>query len=152
MSPVDLPKLAQLSKELSDALASAAYYAHEIQSLVQLHLQGENGEGVGKVTNGNHRVLERPMMDQSTYCVTWRGKSLHLGHTRCFWLLARLVRRPNQYVPHLDLLNDVWDDEELTTATIRSTVCQLRRRLRKRRMHCLADAIRGHNGHYILEL
>lgn len=152
MTSLNLPKLVQLAKELSDALTSAAYYAHEIQSLVQLQLRNELGESDGQVKTKSDGFSERPMLDQSTYSVTWQGRSLHLGHTRCFWLLARLVRRPNQYVTHLDLLNDVWDDEELTTATIRSTVCQLRRRLRKSRMRHLADAIRGHNGHYILEL
>ncbi len=94
----------------------------------------------------------RPLLSESTLSVSWHGRSLHLGHTLSFRLLDRLARRPNQYVTHLDLLRDVWDDEELATATIRSVVRHLRRRLREGGMTGLAKAIRGHNGRYILDL
>ena len=67
-------------------------------------------------------------------------------------LLERLARCPNQYVTHLDLLRDVWEDEYTATATIRSLVRQLRRKLRGAGWADLAAAIRGHNGRYVLSL
>lgn len=148
----EFQKIVRLSKELSDALANSAYLAHELHKAVQRLEQLRAAEPTMTPASCSPDHCERPMLDQGTFSVLWRGKTLMLGHTRCFWLLARLARRPNQFVTHLDLLNDVWEDEELATATIRSTVCQLRRLLRRKRMHRLAKAIRGHNGHYILEL
>ena len=77
---------------------------------------------------------------------------MHLGNTLTFRLLERLARCPNQYVTHLDLIRDVWEDELLdtTTATIRSLVRQLRCKLRGAGWTDLAAAIRGHNGRYVL--
>jgi DNA-binding winged helix-turn-helix (wHTH) protein len=69
-----------------------------------------------------------------------------------FRVLERLSRRPNQFVTHHDLLQEVWEDELLELATIRSTVRHLRRRLCDGGMEDLANAIRGYNGRYILEL
>lgn len=146
-------RLAQLARQLSETLVTAAYCTEEMRTIVLLeHREGSVDHNGDPLHRNGKMGSQRPLLDQSTYSVTWNGKSLHLGHTRCFWLLTRLARRPNQYVTHLDLLNDVWDDEELTTATIRSTVCQLRRRLRHRGMRGLARAIRGHNGHYVLDV
>ncbi len=150
MTTDNVNRLAQLTRQLSETLVTAAYCAEEIRTLV--HVEPAHDQAAQDRTPNTSRPSAngRPLLDQSTFSVTWHGKSLRLGHTRSFWLLARLARRPNQYVSHLDLLNEVWDDEELTTATIRSTVCQLRRRLRRCGMRALATAIRGHNGHYIL--
>ena len=53
-----------------------------------------------------------------------------MGNTLAYRLLKRLARCPNQYVTHLDLLRDVWEDEFTATATIRSLVRQLRLKLR----------------------
>lgn len=58
----------------------------------------------------------------------------------------------HQYVTHLGLLRDVWDDEALTVATVRSVARNLRLKLREGDMAELAAAIRGHNGRYVLEL
>ena len=60
---------------------------------------------------GRADPVERPLLDESTLSVIWKGKSLHLGNTLAFRLLERLARCPNQYVTHLDLLRDVWEDE-----------------------------------------
>ena len=97
-------------------------------------------------------MVERPLLDESTLSVSWKGKALHLGNTLAFRLLERLARCPNQYVTHLDLLRDVWEDEFTATATIRSLVRQLRRKLRGAGWTDLAAAIRGHNGRYVLSL
>ena len=143
----DSQRLAHLIRKLSETLVTAACCADELRDVVQKDAVVDLA-GASAVGNRNGR----PLLDESTFCVIWRGRSLRLGHTRSFWLLARLARRPNQYVTHLDLLNDVWDDDGLTTATIRSTICQLRKRLCRSGMKSLAKSIRGHNGHYMLSV
>lgn len=45
--------------------------------------RGEDGSGM--VRFGVHR----PLFDESTLSVIWRGNVLPLGHTQAFWLLAR---------------------------------------------------------------
>src|SRR6185312_14513309 len=117
-------RLDVLASQLTEALMTAAICAQEIQAVVRAQLDGQTG--FGHDANGlaprqtNH--VQRPLLDESTLSVIWKGKTLHLGHTLAFRLLERLARRPNQYVTHMDLLRDVWEDEELATATIRSPV------------------------------
>jgi DNA-binding response OmpR family regulator len=156
MKTHELRRALQLVAQLEEALMTSAICVKEIRAELDLHDSLERGfsdlQGRGRNCPEARMKTPRPFLDQSTLSVSWRGKSLHLGHTRAFWLLSRLSRRPNQYVTHLDLLHDVWDDEELEVATIRSAVRHLRRRLRDGDMSELAEAIRGHNGHYILEL
>jgi DNA-binding response OmpR family regulator len=156
MMPHNAQRLAHLAGQLEEALMTAAICAKEIHAEIDAELDDTHADPTGQshfAAHGNlARINHRPLLDESTLSVTWRGKSLHLGHTRAFWVLYRISRRPNQYVTHLDLLHDVWDDEELETATIRSVVRHLRRRLRDGGMSELADAIRGHHGRYILAL
>lgn len=94
----------------------------------------------------------RPILDQSTFSVIWRDKKIEIGHNRSFWILHRLAQSPNQYVTHLDLLHDVWDSDDKTTATIRSAVRHLRDWLKQNGLCDLAEAIRGQHGHYILKI
>jgi DNA-binding response OmpR family regulator len=148
MSP-KAKRIVLLAKQLNDALMNAALYADRIQS----ELAGDDAQ-TEIAPNGDsiRSSLCRPLLDEATLSVHWADKSLHLGHTRAYWLLDRLARRPNQYVTHLDLLNDVWDNEEAPIATLRSAVRHLRQRLVCGGMPDLAHAIRGHNGRYILSL
>jgi DNA-binding response OmpR family regulator len=156
MTTRKVQRLAKLTNQLAETLMTAAICAEEIRTEIHAELDGSNAVTAGHWGDGTHRnspaMKQRPILDESTLCVTWNAKSLHLGHTRAFWLLARLSRRPNQYVTHLDLLHEVWDDESLAPATIRSVVRHLRHRLRDGGMSELAAAIRGHNGRYILSL
>jgi DNA-binding response OmpR family regulator len=148
-------RLSQLSKQLVDSLMSAAICAQEIRAEIAAVCSDDDGQTAqprGAPGGESSHDGRRPLLDESTLSVTWRGNSVHLGHTRAFWLLDRLARRPNQYVTHLDLLHDVWDDEELSTATIRSAVRHLRRRLDDGGLGELAAGIRGHNGRYMLAL
>lgn len=151
MTEYDPQELVQLKNQLADALSRAAYYAERMLTVVAIAEEQthQNGNGFARKSQSG---LHYPLIDQATFSVTWQGKSVRLGHTRSFWLLVALSRRPNKYVTHLDLLSDVWENEDLTTATIRSTVCQLRRRLIEHGMGGLASAIQGHNGHYVLML
>jgi DNA-binding response OmpR family regulator len=156
MTTQKVQRLAQLTNQLAETLMTAAICAEELRTEIHAELDGGDGVLAGHSRDGLGRDLshanQRPWLDQSTLSVRWNGKSLHLGHTRAFWLLDRLARRPNQYVTHLDLLHDVWDDEDLADSTIRSVVRHLRCRLRDGGMGELASAIRGHNGRYILAL
>ena len=147
-------RLQQLASQLAETLMTAVICVEEIRGAVRPELDDDgqhDGPTVRSKANAGY-ITPRPLLSESTLTVSWKGRTLHLGHTVSYRLLDRLARRPNQYVTHLDLLRDVWDDEELATATIRSVVRHLRRRLRDGGMIELAQAIRGHNGRYILEL
>jgi DNA-binding response OmpR family regulator len=140
-------RLDRLASQLAETLMTAAICAKELRSEVRAEMNKE----LRSVPAGE-TVNRRPLMSESTLSVLWNGKSLFLGHTVYFRLLERLSRRPNQFITHLDLLRDVWDDELLATATIRSGVRHLRQRLRAGGMGDLAKYILGHNGRYILEI
>jgi DNA-binding response OmpR family regulator len=155
MTPDKVRRLDALASQLSEALMTAAICAREIHAVVRTLIDSETPIELSRGANGSAHFVQdkqRPLLDESTLSVMWNDKKLHLGHTLSYRLLARLARRPNQYVTHLDLIRDVWDDDDLATATIRSLVRELRRKLRSGGMTDLADAIRGHNGRYILDL
>ena len=155
MTPDKVRRLDALASQLSEALMTAAICAQEIHAVVRTLIDSETHIELGRGANGSAHFVhdkQRPLLDESTLSVIWNDKKLHLGHTLAYRLLARLARRPNQYVTHLDLIRDVWDDDDLATATIRSLVRELRRKLRSGGMTDLAAAIRGHNGRYILDL
>ncbi|MBN9519273.1 winged helix-turn-helix transcriptional regulator [bacterium] len=146
-------RLNVLAGQLAEALMTAAICAREIQAVARTEIaEAELGHRPDGFVPRPLGPVERPLLDESTLSVIWKGKSLHLGNTLAFRLLERLARCPNQYVTHLDLLRDVWEDELLATATIRSLVRQLRCKLRGAGWVDLATAIRGHNGHYVLSL
>ena len=144
-------RVGRLAAQLIETLMTAAICAEEIRAAVDAEHDG-NSHAVARSFPGLKPNGQRPLLDDSTLCVIWKGRSLRLGHTMAFRVLERLSRRPNQFVTHHDLLQDVWEDDLLELATIRSTVRHLRRRLRDGGMEELATAIRGHNGRYILEL
>jgi DNA-binding response OmpR family regulator len=150
MTTQNVARLAHLSSQLAESLMTAVICADEIRVTIRTEIEHLHGGPATEVGETNRATIHRPMLDESTFSVMWQGKSLYLGHTRLFWVLNRLARKPGQFVTHLDLLHDVWDDEELTTATIRSVIRHLRCRLRNGGMEGLAAAIQGHNGHYAL--
>ena len=129
----------------------AALCAKELASVVrEMHDPlpvRANGNAVG-----GRGMLGRPILDEATLSVVWNGRVLHLGHTQGFWLLARLSRSANQYVTHLDLIQEIWDDDFTDTTVLRAGVRRLRTKLRRGGMGDLADAIVGHHGRYMLSL
>lgn len=146
-------RLDALAGQLAEALMTAAICAQEIQAAFRTEVaEAELGLHSGRLVPRPPYPVERPLLDESTLSVIWKGKALHLGNTLAFRLLERLARCPNQYVTHLDLLRDVWEDEFTASATIRSLVRQLRRKLCGAGWADLAAAIRGHNGRYVLSL
>ena len=153
MTADKIHRLDALAKQLAETLMTAVLCTREIGEVVRAHLDSNlaSRPHAGLMVNGsNHQ--HRPLLDESTLSVFWKGKKLHLGHTRCFWVLSRLARRSGQYVTHLDLIRDVWENEDLRTSTIRSLVRRLRKKLARGGMSDLAAAIEGHNGRYILNL
>jgi hypothetical protein len=94
----------------------------------------------------------RPIVDQDTFTVTFRGRTCFLGNTLPFRLFARLAVRPNVCVARAALLAEVWQGTR-SDSSVRSTVKILRRRLRSAGLTVLADAIDGSvSGHYRLRL
>jgi DNA-binding response OmpR family regulator len=147
-------RLDVLCRQLTENIMGAALCAQEIAALVR---EKHDDKGRPNVHgNGQRRneqgVLHRPLLDEPTLSVVWNGSMLHLGHTQGYWLLARLARSANRYVTHLDLLQDVWDDESADTTVLRAGVRRLRVKLRGGGMGDLADAIVGHHGRYMLNL
>jgi len=147
-------RLEHLTGHLAETLMSAAFCVEEIRGAVRAVIHDSTvGRNPAAGRNGKVRpATVRPILSESTLSVVWKGRSVYLGNTLGYRLLGRLARSPNQFVTHLDLLQEVWENEELATGTIRSVVRHLRRRLRDGGMGGLAKAIKGHNGRYILEL
>lgn len=156
MPPEDDRKLNMLCRQLSESLMSAALCAKEISEIARTQTDDDSDGRPGANGNGHRRngasIQQRPLLDEDTLSVIWKGRTLHLGHTQGFWLLARLARCPNHYVTHLDLLQEIWDDEFADTTLLRAGVQRLRVKLRQGSMGDLADAIAGHNGRYMLNL
>ncbi len=148
-------RLHHLSTQLAELLMTAALCAQELQHAIEAELGWDrNGLACDPAAAANPPgPAGRPLVDRATLTVTWQGRSVQLGHTRGFRLLECLARRPNRYVTHVDLIREVWDDnDELSTDTIRSVVSQLRCKLRAHGMEDLATAIAGHCGRYVLKL
>jgi DNA-binding response OmpR family regulator len=92
-------------------------------------------------------------IDPNRRTVYFRGRTRFLGGRLPFRLLGRLARRPNTFVSHEDLLEDVWDGAVRSDDAVRSAVKALRQRLRPAGLGDLADAIDGTvPGHYALRL
>lgn len=144
-------RLEVLCRQLTENIMGAALCAKELASLVrELHdLTPARANGQAVRSRG---TVGRPILDEATLSVVWNGRALHLGHTQGFWLLARLARSANQYVTHLDLIQEIWDDDFTDTTVLRAGVRRLRIKLRRGGMGDLADAIVGHHGRYMLSV
>ncbi len=94
----------------------------------------------------------RPIADRNTLSILWHGRSCFLGNTLLFRFFERIARSSNRYVPHVDLLDEVWGTHREAT-TIRGVAKRLRDRLIASGMADLARAIDGSvSGHYRLML
>ncbi len=149
-------RLDMLSRQLTESLMSAAICAKEIGEIAHAQAEDDDKGKPGANDNGRGRSgspnEQRPLLDEATLTVTWRGRTLHLGYTQGFRLLTRLARRATQYVTHLDLLREIWDDDFADTTLLRAGMQRLKVKLRRGGMADLADAIVGHRGRYMLDL
>lgn len=87
-------------------------------------------------------VSQLPLVDADTLAVHWKGKTCFLGKTLAFKLFARLARRPNHFLSHDLLLDEVWECR-VTKEAMRSVVKVLKQKLRQAGMEDLAAAIDG---------
>ena len=138
-------------RQLTENIMGAALCAKEFASLVREMHDPPPARANGQAVRSRGTV-GRPILDEATVSVLWNGRVLHLGHTQGFWLLARLSRSANQDVTHLDLIQEIWDDDFTDTTVLRAGVRRLRIKLRRGGMGDLADAIVGHHGRYMLSL
>lgn len=83
-----------------------------------------------------------PYIDWPMLSVVHRGRRCFLGDTFPFRLIAKLIGHPNRFFSYDELLGDVWDSVRSRTA-VRSVVKVLRAKLRRSRLHELAEAIDG---------
>ena len=91
------------------------------------------------------------LIDAAQRTVHYRGRTCFLRGRLPFRLLTRLARRPNTFVSHDDLLDDVWEGAVRSDDAVRSAVKALRQKLRQAGLDDLADAIDGTlPGHYAL--
>lgn len=144
-------RLDVLCRQLTESIMGAALCAKEIATIVR-DMRDGGAPHVNGQQCGGRGYPGRPMLDEATLSVVWNGRALHLGHTQGFWLLARLARSTNQYVTHLDLIQEIWNDDFTDTTVLRAGVRRLRIKLRRGGMGDLADAIVGHHGRYMLSL
>lgn len=143
-------KVVLLSRQLTERIMSAALCAKELDAIANAVADPDPSTATER-GHRNRTSAGRPLMDDATLSVLWRGKSLHLGNTKGYWLLTRLLRCVNQYVTHLDLLREVWDDELADSTVLRAGVRRLRIKLRRGGMTELARAIIGHHGRYMFD-
>jgi len=131
----------QILSELSQAHLRAALCISQLDELVAIDCDVE-------VPNG--QLI--PRVDESKFCIAWRGRSCFLGHTKSFHLFICLLRRANRYVSYDHLLRDVWNGDVKSPDTVRSAIRELKKRLSRARMGRLAQLISGQGKHYGLIL
>jgi DNA-binding response OmpR family regulator len=153
MIPASLQTIDLAFEQVHDIFLTAVARSRQLQAMTRAEIAkliGPSSRGNGKLSSATSVIDRRPLLDNSTFRVTWKSQSLHIGDTRGYWLLDRLARRPNHYVACVDLIHEVWKDDDIVFATVRSTVRNLRNTLRNGGMAGLADAIRGQRERYIL--
>lgn len=137
MSPQDTKLLIQESlRSLAETHAAAVAQIEETMADLLRALELDD------VTEDRDRSDQRPKANVTTFSIEWRGKSCFLGNTLLFWMFERLVRSPNRYIAHIDLLDDVWRGDR-QSSTIRGVAKRLRDRLVAAGMDELASAIDG---------
>ncbi|MCY2924921.1 MAG: hypothetical protein NT031_05695, partial [Planctomycetota bacterium] len=91
MTPESVRKLGLLSRQLSASLMSAALCAKEIGEITRAETDdtgGLPGANVNRHPRKDGNAQQRPLLDEATLSVIWRGRTLHLGHgeaERCIW-------------------------------------------------------------------
>lgn len=144
-------RIQETLRKMAAAHAAAMAASEEVMALLSAEFEAATAfvtrPGTPTVTAADRPVIDRPMLS-----VSYGGRSCFLGNTLPFRFLERLLRRPNQYVSHQQLQDDVWEGEP-SPESIRSVVKELRRKLRFAGMDGLAKAINGKVArHYSLTL
>jgi hypothetical protein len=145
MTKID--RIVQGLRRLAATHVEAATILHEVVSEIGGDLGLDIGIGTTTPLPANESPLQPfvpqvPIADPNTLAVRWKGKTCFLGKTLTFKLFARLARRPNHFLSHDLLLDEVWE-RQVTKEAMRSVVKMLKQKLRQAGMTDLAAAING---------
>src|SRR5438552_14989459 len=81
--------------QLAETLMTAAICAQEIHAIARAGFDDDGHGHTGSHADGRKPGMaqheQRPLLDESTLSVIWKSRTLHLGHTLAFGLLARLA-------------------------------------------------------------
>jgi hypothetical protein len=139
-----MDRIVQGLRQLEAAHVEAANILHELAFEISEN-RGMDAE-IGDVTPNESPlqsfVSQVPIADPGILAVRWKGKTCFLGKTLAFKLFARLARRPNHFLSHDLLLDEVWECR-VTKEAMRSVVKTLKQKLRQAGMEDLAAAIDG---------
>lgn len=141
-------QIVQGLKQLAATHAEAAHILHELVFELGENQSLDTGNGDAPPLLANEPPLQSfvpqfPIADPDILAVRWKGKTCFLGNTLAFRLFARLARRPNHFLSHDLLLDEVWECR-VTKEAMRSVVKTLKQKLRQAGMEDLAAAIDGH--------
>jgi DNA-binding response OmpR family regulator len=122
--------------QLTEVQISAAFSLERLRQLLS--------SGLTATTIG---LTSYPVAEPSTFSIVWSGRTCHLGPTKLYRLFACLVRRPDRYISHDQLLRDVWLGDSRSAQTVRSAMRNLKAKLVRAGMGDLARAIRSRGRH-----
>src|SRR5437763_52363 len=105
--PELLDRALHLLSQVAEAHTTAAIAVAELRALL-FEQSSKLNPNSHQSMHAKERCATRPIVDQSTFRVAWNGHSCRLGNRLSLKLLDRLCRRPDQYVSHEQLLNEVW--------------------------------------------
>jgi hypothetical protein len=143
----EIDRIVQGLRRLAATHVEAATILHEIVSEIGENRGMDAGNGDATPSPANKSPLrpfvpQVPIADPDILAVRWKGKTCFLGKTLAFKLFARLARRPNHFLSHDLLLDEVWECR-VTKEAMRSVVKMLKQKLRQAGMADLAAAING---------
>ena len=110
---------------------------------------------LSSVPNGTNaeRASSWPELDHNRFAIVWQGLHLEVGCNDMFRFLEMLIEARGRPVPHADLGERIFGDDNVSSKSLHS----LKRRLKKKlesdsRFAPLAAGIRPSRGHYRFEL
>lgn len=143
MTPHHAERLSRTTKALRSSLLAVLQHVDELSRIAE-----EIGERPSGPIVDETRIEVICRVDRRTLTVYWQDRACFLGYTLLFRLIERLAQRSNQYVTADRLMEDLWGGPR-APSTIRSAVCDLRKKLAAAGMSELAGMINGSNpGHY----
>ena len=134
---MDHPHIIDLHDKLCDLVTTLRDVVSRVEEATEALTTIDEGAQSPHTQNGL-------VVDRERLTVSWNGSRCYMGYTIPFRLMERLARRPNQYVTHERLLDDIWGGPRSKSA-IRSAVNNLRSQLNSAGMGDLAKAIDGSN-------